>query len=444
MRILHYSLGLPPYRSGGLTKYCTDLMVEQAKSNDEIFLLFPGRMNFIKKDNVKIKFYKNYKNVKVYELINPLPVPILNGICDPKLFTKVCDKSVFKNFLKNMKIDIVHIHTFMGLYKEFLEVCKELDIKLVFTSHDYFGLCSKVNFIDNQGILCENLDFEKCARCNASGDSIKKIKILQSQTYRYIKDKGMIDKFKKYIKKNKHLSRENTECINIRNKENEYAKLSKYYYSMFQHIDKIHFNSEVSKSVYNYHINIDGVVVPITHGSILDNRKYKKYKENLNFGYLGPITEAKGFYLLKKVCDELYNAHKDNFKLHIFANYNGEEEYIEKHTPYKYHELEKVMESIDILIVPSLWNETFGFTTLEALSYGVPVIVSKYVGAKDILENGKSGLVYEDSKELKDMLENIIINKKTKLPKMNKYIMDSVKVKEISEHVKEIEALYLI
>ena len=68
MRILHYSLGLPPYRSGGLTKYCTDLMVEQAKSNDEIFLLFPGRMNFIKKDNVKIKFYKNYKNVKFKDL----------------------------------------------------------------------------------------------------------------------------------------------------------------------------------------------------------------------------------------------------------------------------------------------------------------------------------------------------------------------------------------
>lgn len=37
---LHYSLGLPPYRSGGLTKYCTDLMVEQAKSNDEIFYYF--------------------------------------------------------------------------------------------------------------------------------------------------------------------------------------------------------------------------------------------------------------------------------------------------------------------------------------------------------------------------------------------------------------------
>lgn len=31
MKILHYNLGLPPYRSGGLTKYSTDLMIEQSK-----------------------------------------------------------------------------------------------------------------------------------------------------------------------------------------------------------------------------------------------------------------------------------------------------------------------------------------------------------------------------------------------------------------------------
>ena len=31
MKILHYALGFPPYRSGGLTKMCIDLMVQQAK-----------------------------------------------------------------------------------------------------------------------------------------------------------------------------------------------------------------------------------------------------------------------------------------------------------------------------------------------------------------------------------------------------------------------------
>ena len=27
MRVLHYTLGFPPYRSGGLTKYALDLML---------------------------------------------------------------------------------------------------------------------------------------------------------------------------------------------------------------------------------------------------------------------------------------------------------------------------------------------------------------------------------------------------------------------------------
>ena len=113
----------------------------------------------MEEDDIKIKFYRDYKRVKVYELINPLPVPILKGVFNPGLFTKTCDKNVLKNFLETIKIDIVHIHTFMGLYKEFLEVCKELGIKIVFTSHDYFGLCPKVNFIDYQGILCEDINF---------------------------------------------------------------------------------------------------------------------------------------------------------------------------------------------------------------------------------------------------------------------------------------------
>ena len=45
MRILHYFLGFPPYRSGGLTKFAYDLMVSQAKNNDDVFALWPGRLN---------------------------------------------------------------------------------------------------------------------------------------------------------------------------------------------------------------------------------------------------------------------------------------------------------------------------------------------------------------------------------------------------------------
>ena len=48
-----------------------------------------------------------------------------------------------------------------------------------------------------------------------------------------------------------------------------------------------------------------------------------------------------------------------------------------------------------MLVAPSVWHETFGFTVLEALSYGIPVVISGTVGAKDILAPG-AGIVVEN------------------------------------------------
>ena len=43
MNILHYSLGFPPYRRGGMTKYCMDLIDEQKKAGHKVSLLWPGK-----------------------------------------------------------------------------------------------------------------------------------------------------------------------------------------------------------------------------------------------------------------------------------------------------------------------------------------------------------------------------------------------------------------
>ena len=67
------------------------------------------------------------------------------------------------------------------------------------------------------------------------------------------------------------------------------------------------------------------------------------------------------------------------------------------------------MDDADCVILPSLWNETFGFTVLEALSYGVPVIVSSHVGAKDIVDEGKNGFVVEGNVDsLKTKLRSVL------------------------------------
>ena len=46
MRVLHLSLGLPPFRTGGLNRYCADLMQQQVEDGQDVLLLYPGEFSF--------------------------------------------------------------------------------------------------------------------------------------------------------------------------------------------------------------------------------------------------------------------------------------------------------------------------------------------------------------------------------------------------------------
>lgn len=64
------------------------------------------------------------------------------------------------------------------------------------------------------------------------------------------------------------------------------------------------------------------------------------------------------------------------------------------HSRYDYSQLSKIFDETDLLIVPSIWYETFGYTVLEALSFGTPVLVSGSVGAREVIPPG-CGIVVE-------------------------------------------------
>ena len=86
--------------------------------------------------------------------------------------------------------------------------------------------------------------------------------------------------------------------------------------------------------------------------------------------------------------------------------------YIKVHDRYTYADLERIFVETDVLICPSVWYETFGYTVLEALSYGVPVIVSNHVGAKDIIPD-KGGIIIEnmDEEKLYDAIKGLTFEK---------------------------------
>ena len=54
MKILHYTLGFQPLRTGGLIKYAEDLMIEQMDQGHQVLALYPGNIRlFSKKVGIK-------------------------------------------------------------------------------------------------------------------------------------------------------------------------------------------------------------------------------------------------------------------------------------------------------------------------------------------------------------------------------------------------------
>ena len=446
MTILHYFLGFPPYRSGGMTKFAYDLMEAQVKDGESVIALWPGRMNFILPPKVKIKKRKNINKIENYEIINAQPVSLDEGIKDVSEFIKECDCNIYIRFLEEIKPDAIHIHTLIGIHKEFIDAANKLGIKTVFTTHDYFGICPKVTLYKNSGVCENDNNCKDCINCNKSALSIEKIKIMQSPFYRKFKDSRLLKLLRKKHRNkffNKYKQDFNEDDYKD-GKSKEYEKLRKYYVEILENIDIIHFNSNLTKEVYLRYIKPKSYqVITISHKNIEDNRKNKTIaSDKIRFTFLASTKPYKGFYMLKKVMDELYNKKKYEFELNIFSDVTERSQYMNVHKEgFKQEDLPKIFENTDILIAPSMWYETFGFTVIEALSYGVPVIVSDRVGAKDIIKDGGIIIGSDYEENLKKTLESMNTEK---IQKMKKYIQKEIVPKKWSEFCEEIKKLWSI
>ena len=447
MNIVHYSLGFPPYRSGGMIKYCMDLMQEEYNLGNNLFLLWPGKLIDLT-SKIKIKEHSDfiYKKTRIHniELINALPVPLLNGINCVENFIISKNVKEIKEFFINNNIEVFHIHTLMGLPRELIDVCKELSIKTIFTTHDYFGICSGWG-LQKKGEPCINdHDCSDCPKCNVNALSFKKIKFLQSNIYRKIKNTPIIKLLRRKNNFNLFINEtENNSFINdLMPTPEQYKKLRKYYVNMLENVSIMHFNSENTKKIYlKYVKNINEYkTINLVTNSIKDNRKYRKVNDIVRFGYLGSITRHKGYFLLKDACDELYNQNF-KFELHIYSKTLEKKNYFKKHKPYRYNQLGKIMNQFDVLIVPSKLYETYGLTIPEALSYGIPVITTENVGAKDLIDLHNGIIVKEDfCSNLKKALQYFVENKYV-IEEMNKYIV-SAEFEDMKAHTKKILEIY--
>ena len=448
-KILHYMFGVPPVRAGGMVRYASDLMVQQRRTGDQVYLLLPGALPMDTGKKTKIYRRKaDYLGIPAYVIYNPLTVAVFNVILDTSAYTAPCNLNAFSRFLHKLQPDIVHIHTFMGLHREFLAQARRFNIPVIFTSHDYFGICPTAVLMSG-GHLCTDIEWRTCAQCCKEAFPKWRLWMEQAAWYGRLRKKDrLVGLIKSGICKNSRRTGSNS-AAPARKEKPDYASLRDYYVSMFDMVSCFHFNSTQAAGIYHSRLGhlqqMREVILPVSHCGISDCRKKRSYGSTLRIGYIGSWSQHKGFFALMQACRYLVQSGCADLELHLYSGTAHRTEcFVRNHPGFAPTELAAVMDSIDLLALPSRWRETFGLAAVEAVSYGVPVLLPEYAGAADIFKgNDAAGLLYDGTVQgLKETLRRIYKNREL-LVQANRGILKLDYDFSFQHHVRKMAEIYM-
>lgn len=418
MRILHISLGLPPLRSGGLTRYCTELMEAQSASGHQVSLLFPGRfkpgLTHIRKDS--------WHGIPTYEVINPLPVALTYGIAEPAAFCTSCNApDAYSRILEELSPEVIHVHSFQGIHREFFEAAFKMGVPSVFTTHDYYPICPRCTLITSWGESCETgPTAEACAICNAhAGMTMRRSRVMQSSLYARIKGSKLMrvvgPSAKRRMRKDYSSTSVNGELPSP-SFVAEFQQLLTYNRSYLPLLSLALANSSVAMDVYRQNFpDARFELFPITHSGLERNAYPPPTRSNdapLRIGYFGGEKEYKGYRTLLDAAGIL-DSDGIHFEMLLYGDEYGslpDSSHAISRGRIAPEEIPDALRALDLVVVPSKYQETFGFVVLEALCNRVPVICSDVVGAKDLV-NKEYVFRVGDAQDLANKIERFCIAK---------------------------------
>ena len=130
----------------------------------------------------------------------------------------------------------------------------------------------------------------------------------------------------------------------------------------------------------------------------------------LRVGFIGSVLPSKGVHLLlaafRKLADpssmqldvwgEVLPFHNDrSYGARLAALCSGYEHVIRLRGRYENEQLPEILAGLDVLVVPSIWYESFCLTIREAFLAGVPVIAANHGAMAEAIRDGETGLLFE-------------------------------------------------
>ena len=294
-----------------------------------------------------------------------------------------------------MRVDEIWINelvTYQNLYgtlERILRLKREQGAKLLMLLHDFFALCPAVNLIDAEGKYCGVPSCEVCDKCIPDNRSNACTEYGTGTLWR--------TKFREFL----------SNCDEIRAFSDDTARLFKRAYP----------------DVYNLH------VIPHAPHYLPAVKKNKKTTETFNIGLIGVLCYKKGLEVVKALAGYI-EENELNIRLRLIGTSDEEIEspVFSQTGRYSREEIPRLTleQDIDMFLIPSVWPETFSYTTSEIISMGFPVAVLPVGAPVERVKRYEKGLVLKNEQP-ENIVEEMISLWKTlggnELPVENRKIL---------------------
>lgn len=347
----------------------------------------------------------------------------------------------FRKYLKNWAPDIVHFIHFHRMSASAIDVCYELKIPSVYTATDFWLVCpvSQLREYDNSTCNGPHRNAVNCVRHMVLAYQPEKIKAVFTKLPNWGLGLGIL-----LIKLNLFPKMWFTSYVKALSNRPDFMK------KRLNRIDKVLVPTKlmgqllIKNGLHKSRVQLQHFGIDV--GKYETTAVQRGKEKQLRIGFIGTLFEHKGIHLLIEAVKNL--PPHIPVQLKIYGDTEQFPEYgkklldmaigykqIEFLGTFPNEQIGKILQNIDVLVVPSIWYENTPLVIYSALAAGCPVIATDLGGMSEVIQNNVNGLLFKKEDipgltgairrlaEDRDLLEKLSRN--TKMPKsMETYVSE--------------------
>ncbi len=327
----------------------------------------------------------------------------------------------FESLADAFQPDIAHIHHLSCLSTDILESLGRRRVPTVFTLHDYWMFCFRGQLLDAGLARCSGPTVGGCSDClrghAARGPKLRSVARLVKAAASRLPGRAAEVMKRVGARATEHLAREDDLRRIARLRIAEMTRLCLL-------VDRYLAPSHRMKAQFErFGIPAERV---LHSGYGIDHRPYSGLRREpatkLRIGFVGSLMVSKGPAVLleafrglppESAMLELYGA---------FVPYHGDSSYrqildslldqpgVSSHGPTSPQAIPEILARLDVLVVPSIWEENSPIVIREGFLAGLPIVGSRVGGIPELVEHGRNGLLVPpgDARALRAALLRLI------------------------------------